>query len=63
MNHRRHYLNTCILALFIVVALSVAIGCGGGGGGGGGNADDARTDQQITTLTWDQGNWDEVNWK
>ena len=51
----------CTLAL-LLVAVSGLPGCGGGGGGGGG-VQPPPPPPPVTTLSWDNGNWDELNWQ
>ena len=54
-------INFIFVRMMLCVALFtlfVTLGCGSGPGG-----DDPDDDEQITTLTWDQNNWNEVDWK
>lgn len=52
MNITRDRLAKCICAVFMLLLVS----CGGGSSGGGDN-------QPATSMTWDEGQWNEVNWQ
>jgi len=48
-------------ALFLACLL---VSCGGGGSSGSTSPPPPiDTDPQLAPLTWDQGDWDEVNWQ
>lgn len=47
----------CVLASLAVLASLQ--GCGGGGGGSG----DSTTPVPVTSLKWDGGSWDQLNWQ
>lgn len=49
------------MSVFRVVMLAMILaGCGGGGGGGSG---DSTTPVPATSLKWDGGSWDQLNWQ
>lgn len=47
-------------ALAALTVLVLLQGCGGGGGGG---SDDSSTPVPVTSLKWDGGSWDQINWQ
>jgi len=53
------------LTVLVSVAFlfSFLVACGGGGSSGGAAPPPPPPPPPVTELTWDQGNWDELNWQ